>query len=150
MTACARPNHIGFTVSALDPTIDWLVDAFGFRLTSRAGRPTGMAQALTGVEGANVEIAFLEIDGLVLELIRYHTPDRDQPALPDPATRAAAHVALTVPDIEQSIADAHKHNAQVLGEIVTVPAGPNRGARLAYLRHPAGVFVELIQPGQGH
>lgn len=146
MTDRARLNHVGFTVSVLDAPIAWLIEAFDFKLTSRAARPPGLAQALTGVEGAEVEIAFLEIDGLVLELIRYHSPDRRHDALPDPATLAAAHVALTVPDIESAIDDAQRHGVRVLGDIVTVPAGPNRGGRLAYLCHPAGVFVELIQP----
>lgn len=148
MPVTARLNHVGFTVTALDPPIAWLTEAFGFVVVSRARRPAGLAQALTGVMGADVEIVFLEIEGLVLELIRYHAPEREDP-MPDPANVAAAHVALSVPDIGAAIADAQAHGVSVLGEVVTVPAGPNRGGRLAYLRHPSGVFVELIQPPQG-
>jgi len=140
-----RLNHTGFTVSDLDGPLAWLVDGLGFRLLSRAGRPHGLATALTGVANADVEIAFLEGPGLVVELLRYKAPARPQTPMPDPATPGAAHLALDVSDIDAAIAVSQRFGAQILGRVVTVPAGSNIGARLAYVAHPAGIALELIQ-----
>lgn len=138
-------NHVGFTVRDLDSAIAWLTGILGFVPGSRAGRPPGLAQALTGVIGAEVEIAFLDRPGLRLELLRYHAPQSDS-GLPGPADPGAVHVALTVDDLRGIVAASALHGVRLLGEVIRVPEGPNRGAQVAYLHHPAGIMVELIQP----
>lgn len=138
-------NHVSFTVRELDSPIALFRDCFGFALTSRAGRPQGVAAALTGVEGAELEIAFLSGAGFVLELIAYSVPDHTAAELPTPAMPGAAHFALEVDDIVAALDACSRYGAQLLGEVVTMAAGPNRGGRLAYLRHPAGVFLELVE-----
>jgi catechol 2,3-dioxygenase-like lactoylglutathione lyase family enzyme len=139
-------NHVGLTVSDLDSAMHWLTGVFGFVPGSRAGRPPGLAEALTGVRGAEVEIAFLDRPGLRLELLRYRVPDLASHPLPGPADTGAVHLALTVADLAAVIAASVPHGAQVLGKVIRVPQGPNLGALVAYLRHPAGIMVELIQP----
>ena len=139
-------NHVGCTVSDLDGPIAWLTRVLGFALASRAGRPPGLAEALTGVRGAEVEIAFLERRGLRLELLRYTLPDPAPGSLPGPADTGAMHLALTVADIGALLHVSAGFGVLPLGSVVTVPQGPNRGAQVAYLRHPAGLMVELIQP----
>jgi catechol 2,3-dioxygenase-like lactoylglutathione lyase family enzyme len=138
-------NHVGCTVSDLDGPIRWLTEVLGFSFTSRAGRPPGLAEALTGVRGAEVEIAFLDRPGLRLELLRYTLPDPVNGPLPGPADTGAMHLALTVASVSSTLAASASYGVGCLGAIVTVPEGPNRGARVAYLRHPAGLMVELIQ-----
>jgi catechol 2,3-dioxygenase-like lactoylglutathione lyase family enzyme len=138
-------NHVGFTVRGLDGPICWLTGVLGFVLTSRAGRPPGLAEALTGVAGAQVEIAFLDRPGLRLELLRYHAPVSAS-ALPGPADHGAVHVALTVDDLAAIVAASAAHGVRLLGQVIRLPEGPNRGAQVAYLHHPEGIMVELIQP----
>jgi catechol 2,3-dioxygenase-like lactoylglutathione lyase family enzyme len=147
MQAYGRPalNHVGFVVDDLDAAAAWLTGVLGFDLTSRAGRPPGLAEALTGVAGAEVEIAFLDRPGLRLELLRYHAPESAGP-LPGPADTGAVHLALTVDDLAGIVAASAPHGVRLLGQVIRVPEGPNRGAQVAYLRHPAGLMVELIQP----
>lgn len=138
-------NHVSFTVRDLDGPIALFRDGLGFELTSRGGRPAGVAAALTGVAGAEVEIAFLSAAGFVIELIAYSAPDNSHVELPTPAMAGAAHVAVDVADIAAMIELCARFGTEMLGEIVTIAAGPNRGGRLAYLRHPAGVFIEVIE-----
>jgi len=138
-------NHVGCTVGDLDGPIRWLTEVLGFSLTSRAGRPPGLAEALTGVRGAVVEIAFLDRPGLRLELLHYTLPDPVNGPLPGPADTGAMHLALTVDSVSSTLAASVGFGVGCLGAIVTVPEGPNRGARVAYLRHPSGLMLELIQ-----
>lgn len=138
-------NHIGCTVRDLDTAIFWLTAALGFSLSSRAGRPPGLAEALTGVSGAEVEIAFLDLPGLRLELLRYSVAENSDRPLPGPADLGAMHLALTVEDVDTVLATSAAFGVYCLGSVVTVPEGPNRGAKVAYVLHPAGLMVELIQ-----
>ena len=52
-----RTNHTSFTVSDLDQTIDFFCDGLGFELLSRAPRDPKIIQQVTGVAGAEMEIA---------------------------------------------------------------------------------------------
>jgi hypothetical protein len=35
-----------------------------------------------------------------------------------------------------------------MGELVAIDAGPNKGRLIAYLRHPDGIIIEIIQEPQ--
>jgi len=137
-------NHIGFTVRNLDTAVAFLTECAGFTLLSREGRPAGMAQRLTGVEGAQVEIAFVQHGTLRVELLRFHAPDLADHPLPTPAHPAAAHLALDVEDIEAFMQRAAPYDLHLLGEILTIPALPNKGGKVAYACHPSGLCLELL------
>lgn len=102
-------NHIGFTVTDLDAAIGFLTGCAGFDLVSREGRPPEMAQRLTGVAGADVEIAFVRNAGLLVELLRFHAPDLTGAAIPTPAHPGAVHLALDVDDIAAFLNHAASH-----------------------------------------
>ena len=50
-------NHTSFTVSDLDRTVAFFVEALGFELISRAPRDPDIISRITGVEGADIEVA---------------------------------------------------------------------------------------------
>lgn len=137
-------NHVSFTVTDLDGPIAFFRDGLGFSLTSRMGRPADLAAALTGIPGADVEIAFLQGPGLVLELIRFLAPGGAPAGLPAANHPAAAHVALETASLAQVLQLAQAHGLRQVGAVVRVTTGPNRGRRLVYLQHPAGVSLELV------
>ena len=139
----AAPNHIGFTVDDLDGGIRLLTGCFGFRLLDRGPRPGAMAARLTGVADAEVEIAFLGLPGLSVELLRFANPAEG--ALPAPNRPGAAHLALEVGSITATMERGREHGLRMLGEIVEIPAGPNRGGRVAYVQQAGGLTLELIQ-----
>lgn len=141
----AGVNHVSFTVRDLDAPIGFFRDGLGFALTSRAGRPAELAAALTGVAGADVEIAFLAGAGLVLELILFHAPALVAELPPPANAAAAAHIALNVTALDPILALADRHGFARPGQVVTITGGPNHGRRLVYLQHPAGVNLELIE-----
>ena len=67
-------NHTSFTVADLDRAIALFRDGLGFALTSRAGRDPRSIQTITGVAGAEVEIAYLRRPDHTVELIAYSAP----------------------------------------------------------------------------
>jgi catechol 2,3-dioxygenase-like lactoylglutathione lyase family enzyme len=52
-------NHTSFTVSDLDRTLAFFRDGLGFEVTSKAPRDPALIQAITGVEGAELQIAYV-------------------------------------------------------------------------------------------
>lgn len=140
-------NHAGFTVTDLEAALAFLTEGLGFTLISRALRPGDMAQRLTGVPGAKVEIAFVALDGFQLELIRFHQGGGEGGAIASPACPGSAHIALSVTDVAAVSELAQRHGARLLGDVVTIPAGPNMGGKVGYLHHPAGLLLELIARG---
>lgn len=138
-------NHTSFTVSSLDRSIAFFTDVMGFRVTSHEPRDPAMIQALTGIEGADIVVAYLQAPGHALELIEYKGPaDRGRVEC-RVCDVGAAHVAFDVDDVQAVIDKAAAHDVRVLGEILEINAGPNKGGRAAYLRDPDGVTMEFIE-----
>ena len=85
---------------------------------------------------------------MALELLRYF--DRGEASY-DPGTAHPANVqvCLRVADMEAAHAHAVACGASPASERpIDVAAGPRAGTRLAYLRDPDGVTIELVQePG---
>lgn len=138
-------NHTSFTVSDLDRTIRFFVEACGFELLTRGPRDAGLLEKMTAIPGADVEIAFVQGPGHRLELIEYKGPaDRAviQSRLCD---TGSAHIGLDVDDIEAAVRVAGDYGFRLAGEIITIDNGPNAGRRVAYTRDQDGVTVEYLQ-----
>lgn len=138
-------NHTSFTVSDLDRTVGFFTEALGFELLSKAPRDPGAIQKITGVEGGEVVIAYIQGPGHRLELIEYTAPDDRSSVYPRPCDVGFAHVAYDVDDIEAAVAAAGRHDVQVIQDIHRIDAGPNTGRRVVYLRDPDGITVEFIE-----
>jgi len=141
-------NHTSFTVADLDMVIPFFRDALGFALVSRGPRDGAVMSRMTGIQGVDVTIAHLRGPGHTIELIQYARPvDRDL-VIPRMCDTGASHIALDVDDVAALVEAAAEHRMLAIGEIVTIDAGPNRGARVVYLQNADGLTVELIQkPG---
>ena len=61
----------------------------------------------------------------------------------------AAHLSIRVDDVDSAWSNALELGAHPVGaQVTTITAGPNVGGKMAYLRAPGGVIVELFQPAQ--
>jgi catechol 2,3-dioxygenase-like lactoylglutathione lyase family enzyme len=138
-------NHTAFTVSDLDRVIPFFRDLLGFRLTSRAPRDGRLIGRMTALQGVEIEIAYVEGPGHRIELIQYQAPPGREVIVPRLCDSGAAHVALDVRGIEALVAASAAHGFAVVGEIIAIDAGPNRGSRVVYLRGPDGITVEYIE-----
>jgi catechol 2,3-dioxygenase-like lactoylglutathione lyase family enzyme len=139
-------NHTSFTVSDLDRSIAFFRDALGFELISKASRDPKIISQVTGVAGANPMIAYVQGPGHRIELIEYLEPPDRGSVRPRPCDVGFAHVAFDVDDIDAAIAAAEVHKVLPIAPPVTIDQGPNKGAKIAYLRDPDGIAFEFIQP----
>ena len=132
-------------MSNLDRTVAFFRDALGFDVTSKAPRNASLIERLTGVEGANVMIAYVRGLGHSLELIEYSGPNDRMAFYPKPCDVGFAHVAYDVDDIDAAIAAASSHDVKPIGPVTVIDQGPNQGSRVAYLRDFDGITIEFIE-----
>jgi catechol 2,3-dioxygenase-like lactoylglutathione lyase family enzyme len=100
---------------------------------------------ITGVEGADMMIAFLKAPGHTLELIEYRAPADKGRVSARPCDTGFAHVAFNVDDAEAAVAAAEPYGLKPISQPVTIDQGPNKGRKVVYLRDWDGVTIELIQ-----
>ena len=65
-----RTNHTSFTVSDLDRIIGFFCDGLGFELLDRSPRDPKIVQQISGVDGADMETAYIQGPQHRLELIQ--------------------------------------------------------------------------------
>lgn len=138
-------NHTSFTVSSLDRSIAFYRDALGFEVTSKAGRDPALIEAITGVVGADVDIAYVRGPGHSLELIEYKAPAQRGRVESRPCDVGFAHIAFNVDDVAAAVAASAPHGFKPIAPPVAINAGPNKGLRVVYLRDGDGVTVEFIE-----
>lgn len=142
-------HHVGVTVADLDRAV-----SFWARLLDASPRDRRVLEGpqlatMVGYPRIRIEVCWLDLPGgTALELLRYLDRD-DAPYHPGTAHPGNVHVCLQVDDMDSAHAHAVACGARPVSERpIDVAAGPRAGARLAYLRDPDGVTIELVQePG---
>lgn len=137
-------NHTSFTVSSLDRSLALFRDCLGFELVSRAPRDPAIVSRVTGVAGAEMEIAFLRGPGQVVELIEYKAPADRGRVQARPCDAGFAHLALDVDDVDAAVAAAARHGMRAVNPPLAIDQGPNKGKKVVYLRDADGVTLEFI------
>jgi catechol 2,3-dioxygenase-like lactoylglutathione lyase family enzyme len=138
-------NHTSFTVSSLERSIAFLCDGLGFELVSKAPRNPALVSHITGVEGADVVIAFLKAPGHTLELIEYRAPGAKDRVNARPCDTGFAHVAFNVDDVPAAVEAAAHYGVRPIAPPVAIDQGPNKGRKVVYLRDWDGITIELIE-----
>ncbi len=141
-------NHAGFVVSDLDRTTRFFQELLGFELASRAPRGEKFITGITGITGlqqADIEVAYLRGYGLWIELIRYKSPADRGTALPKIYQDGAGHIAFDVAQIYKAVAAAAEYGLAVVGDIGTVDQGPNQGRKVVYMQSKEGLSIEFIE-----
>ena len=148
-------NHISFTVSDLDRSVDFFETACGFEVLSRGPRDSAVAERVTGVKGADIVVAFLRGPGVVMELIEYVGPADRGAVMSRPCDVGFAHLALNVGDFDAALARARGYGLTPMGDVCAVDRGPNKGRQICYLRTWDSITLEFIEdtpdaePGAG-
>lgn len=140
-----RTNHTSFTVSNLDDSIGFFCEALGFELLSRAPRDPTLIQQISGVSGADIEVAYVQGPGHRIELIQYHGPEDRSRVESRPCDAGFAHVAYDVNELDQAINASEAFSFLPIGDPVAIDNGPNSGSRVVYMRNRDGVTIEFIE-----
>ena len=138
-------NHTSFTVSDLDRILAFFRDGLGFEVTSKAPRDPQLIERITGVNNAQVMIAYVRAPGHSLELIEYTAPADRSAVLPRPYDTGFAHIAFNVENLDAVIETAMHYQVEPIAPPVAIDAGPNQGRRVVYLRDPDGITIEFIE-----
>lgn len=140
-------HHVGVTVADLDAAIAFWEALLGTGHRDRRLLDGPGVGRLVGYPGVRVEACWLDLPGgVALELLRYHERD-EAPYDPGTAHPGNVHVCLQTADLDAVRAHALACGATAVGDApVDVPAGPRAGTRVAYVRDPDGVTIELFQP----
>ncbi len=154
MPIIERIDHVNLVVENLEAMIAFYRDVLGLRLSKRATIRGPWIDAVTGLEGVEADVAFLEADGgSGLELICYRRPRGPRPeGLGQPNTRGLRHIAFRVGDLAGLVASLRAAGTALRSPVQEVPAGQVdfAGQRkwLAYLLDPEGNLLELCAFGR--
>ncbi len=140
-----RTNHTSFTVSNLDESIGYFCDTLGFELTSRRERDPKLIEQITGVKGADIEVAFIQGPGHLLEMIQYHSPAGRGVVKCKPCDAGFPHIAYDVDNLDLVIAASKPFSFEPLGDLITILVGRNAGSRAVYLQNLDGITIEFIE-----
>jgi len=126
-------DHVGVVVKDLEESIAFYTSSFGMRVTHRAAN-----------EQLGIDAAFLDVGGSELELIAATRGDSMVSKFLADRGPGLHHVAYSVPDIRQALADARAEGMEL------VDAEPRiglHGVPIAFI-HPksvGGVLTELVE-----
>ena len=143
-------HHVGITVVDLDRSVAFWTELVGVPSRDRRVMDGPQVGVMVGYPGIHIDSCWIDLPGgVALELLQYLDRD-DEPYDPGTAHPGNVHVCLQVADMEATHAHALRCGAQPVSERpIVVPAGPRAGTRLAYVRDPDGVTIELVQPPIG-
>src|SRR5438270_292937 len=140
-------DHTGITVSNLERSLAFWRDVLGFELSHRAHQKGDLAREITGVANAEISIAVVKGPGHKIELLEYRAPaDRKLTGELRPCDVGAAHIALTVDDLNAVLQRITASGWRYSGSAQTLTVGPNAGKRVIYVRDPDGTTIEFMQP----
>jgi methylmalonyl-CoA epimerase len=128
-----RLHHVGVAVEDLDSAVEMYQGVFGAKLTHRAtSEYDGLAAAFLRMGEAEIELlASLREDSTVGKFLAKRGP-------------GLHHVAYSVPDVKQALADAHAAGLELID---VVPRIGMHGVPIAFI-HPksvGGVLTEFVE-----
>lgn len=140
---------VGLTVSDLERSVDFYTRVLGFRVLATHETHGPELEALTGVFGARVRVARLELGDERLELTEFlASPGRPAPADQRSNDRWFQHVAIIVSDMDSAYAVLRAHRVRHASTAPqTLPASipAAAGIRAFYFRDPDGHPLEILQ-----
>lgn len=139
-------HHVGITVSDLPASIAFYQDLLGGPVQGPFERRGPHVDAATGYPGVTVRQAFVAATQgtTVVELLQYENGSAVR-LDPDNGHVGAAHVAITVSDIDDTLARLRSRGVEAVSEPITT-SSPMAGCRVVYVLDPDRVRVELVQP----
>jgi catechol 2,3-dioxygenase-like lactoylglutathione lyase family enzyme len=140
-------HHIGVSVGVLDEALRFWEPFLGRAATWRTMLNRPYLGEIIGIPGVRIDGAFIDLPGgAILELLEYQNVER-QPHSPATANPGNVHICLGVENADAAWRRAIECGATPVRREgpVEVDDGPNKGARVAYLRIHDGVTLEVYQ-----
>lgn len=142
-------GHTGITVSDLQRSIAFYRDLLGCEVSSPVRAEGPFFEAITGVAGCQIDVAFARVPGHVIELLCYASPKNQAVSTLKASNPGFMHVCLKVADLEKVVALVRSAGFAPVGPIQKAEGGPVDGLKVVYVRDPDGVVLELIEEPPG-
>ncbi len=137
-------NHVSFTVSSVEKAVEFYVHSLGMKLIDISERGVAFSEKVTGIPGASLRIAYLTAADFKIELIEYLT-SRGEKLDTRTCNIGSAHVCFNVDELDTMYAEMSAKGVKFMSSPLTIPAGPNRGAKVVYLEDCDGNTFEFIE-----
>ena len=147
-----RLDHLNIVVADMAASVRFYRTLFDMTVALDCELSGPWFEAVTGLPGAVAHCVILAGgEDFRIELLRYREPAGEAvPATARLTSQGLRHFAVRVADIESSLARARALGFAEGVEPVQVPVSIlPAGKRMAYLRDPDGVVVELAEYGRG-
>jgi catechol 2,3-dioxygenase-like lactoylglutathione lyase family enzyme len=142
-----RVHHVGMSVASIERALAFWEGFLGVKARWRTVLDRAYLGRHVGYPGVKIDAAFVDLPGGgILELLDYKVEGRQQGSEAT-ANPGNVHLCLAVDDAQSAWTRAVALGARpvVPAGPVDVDGGPNKGARVAYLRVHDGITLELIQ-----
>lgn len=136
-------NHVSFTVSNIEKSIIFYRDILGLKLLDISTRGVEFSEQVTGIKGADLKIAYFEVNNCKVELIEYLAP-KGQKIDTTTCNVGSAHICFNVDEFTSFVNNLRKNNVKFSGDICEIPAGPNKGKSVLYFEDNDSNSIELI------
>jgi catechol 2,3-dioxygenase-like lactoylglutathione lyase family enzyme len=136
-------NHASFTVSNLEKSIIFYKDILGLKLLDTSTRGVEFSQKVTGIQGADLKIAYFEVNNCRIELIEYLAP-KGQKIDTTTSNVGSAHICFNVDNFTDFVMKLKKNNVKFSGEVCEIPGGPNKGKNVLYFEDNDSNSIEII------
>ena len=139
-------DHVGFTVSDMDRSVEWYTIFFGEEPLLRKVWDVEYVSRIVGYPNCKMECAFWRLPGgTILELLKYLEPATGFVDM-ETYNTGNGHLCLQTGDLQADF-DRLRDTVEFRDlEPVDIPWGPYTGGRACYLRDPDGISIELMQP----
>jgi catechol 2,3-dioxygenase-like lactoylglutathione lyase family enzyme len=136
--------HTGITVRNLDDALAFWVGVLGFALERRFHLDGELAEGVTGVTSATIDVAVVSLGEQSVELLQYLSPPNRMIVRPEPCDVGSVHLALNVIDMDAAIEAASLAGWVPAGPPVVATHGPRAGTAFIYLSDQHGGTLEFI------
>ena len=132
-----RAEHVMISTDDYDGTIAWYREMLGFAVRHEWTVP----------EFPGVQLAYIELNGFIIEVVGTPQAFQERATPPDLATalsdRGFGHLAFLAADVDAVAAELARRGA----EIVLPPTSfPDSGRRLIFIRDNNGNLIEFLTP----
>ena len=136
-------NHASFTVSNIDKSVIFYRDVLGLRHLDTSTRDSSFSEDVTGIQGADLKIAYFEANNCRVELIEYLSPVGEKINTAT-CNVGSAHICFNVNNFSNFVKHLVNSNVIFSGKVSKIPAGPNKGKSVLYFEDIDSNSIEII------
>ncbi|WP_153730877.1 VOC family protein [Sporosarcina obsidiansis] len=147
-------HHVGISVTNIEKSIEFYSKWFGLEYLgtveiTREQAEENITAKIFSVDGiTEVKIAYLKSpeSNFAIELLEYRGIEKDQVKY-QVSDIGASHVCFAVSNLDDMYQRMVAEGVRFLSKSpTTLPAGHNKGAKIAFLIDPDDFIIELLQP----